>query len=350
MTARGRYVAVGLVGALTVGGPTVLAPPATGGSDDLPAEVAVTLRDEAIDESSGLVLRGDSLLTVNDSGDGPHLYEVSLRTGRTVGVTTFAGEDPMDVEALAAGPDQAVWVGDIGDNRRSRGSVRLYRFVPPPGGGEVSATSFDLVYPDRPHDAETLLVHPGTGRVLVVTKRFAGGGAVYRAPRRLRPGRTHELERLAPVAGMVTDGTFLPGGRRVLLRTYGTASVYTYPGFEKVATFALPSQEQGEAVAVGDDGRVYLTSEGALSDVLVLDLPAAPSAGASPPRPDPAAPDGTAPDATAPERDAPSTGHDPPPWRGLEPAGLLLAMVGAGLVVSAGLWLRAALRRGRRRR
>lgn len=285
MSRRGRCVAAALLALAAAGGPTAFAPPTAHGSDEVVAEVAVVLRDAAIDESSGLVVRGDSLFTVNDSGDGPLVYQVSMRSGRTVAVTRFSGEDPVDVEALAPGRDGAVWVGDIGDNRRSRGSVRLYRLVPAPGGGEVAATSYDLVYPDRAHDAETLLVHPRTGRVLVVTKRFAGGGAVYRAPRRLRPGATHQLERLAPVAGMVTDGTFLRGGDRVLLRTYGTAAVYTYPGFEPVVQLALPAQEQGEAVAVGSDGRVYLTSEGARSAVLVLDLPSAPERAHRPERP-----------------------------------------------------------------
>lgn len=350
MSPRTRYFAAGLLAVASIGGPGALTPFATSdGSGEVAAEVATTLRDGAIDESSGAVVRGGRMFTVNDSGDGPYVYEVDLGTGETTGVTTFAGEEPEDVEALAPGRGGAVWVGDIGDNRRSRGSVRLHRLVPVPGGGDVAAAAFDLVYPDRQHDAEALLVHPRTGRVLVVTKAFSG--AVYAAPRRLEPGQTHELERVASVPGLVTDGTFLPSGDRVLLRTYGSAAVYTYPGFEPVVDFELPTQEQGEAVAVGGDGRVYLTSEGEGSDVLVMDLPEEPTPG-----PSPQVPSGQA-DSAADGHDGgqdggsaePSTRYDPEPWMGLGPAGLLLAVLGSGLVLLALLWVRASLRRSRRR-
>lgn len=307
------------------------------------AEVAVTLRDDAIDESSGAVVRGRRLFTVNDSGDGPYLYEVDLRTGETVGVTTFADAEPEDVEALASGTGREIWVGDIGDNRTARDSIHLYRTVPLSGGGEVSAPRYELVYPDRAHDAEALLVHPRTGRVLVVTKTFARGGTVYAAPRRLDPDGPNRLEEVGSVPGMVTDGTFLPGGDRVLLRTYGSGAVYSYPELEEITSFQLPAQEQGEAVAVGDDGRVYLTSEGGGTDVLVMDLPR--------PTADPSAqPTEDAEAAGDAERAEPSTRYDPQPWMGLGPAGLLLAVLGSGVALGLVWWLvRASRRRSRRR-
>jgi hypothetical protein len=331
MSRRGRYLAAGLVAVASLAGPSALMPLASNGSPDVSGEVVATFRDEAIDESSGLVVRGERLFTVNDSGDGPYLYEVDLRTGETVGVTTFADEDPVDVEALAPGTGEEVWVGDIGDNLRSRGSIRIHRLVPADGGGRVDSTTYDLAYPDGPHDAETLLVHPRTERVLVVTKSFGRGGQAHRAPRRLEPGRIHRLEPIAAVPGMITDGTFLPDGKRVLLRTYGAATVYSYPDFEVLQELELPPQEQGEAVAVGDDGRVYLTSEGALSDVLVLDLPAAE---------EPA--EAEAEDDAEAEED---TGGEAAPGR---PRGYALAAVAGAALVA--LLVRASRRRGRRRR
>ncbi|HEU4515237.1 MAG TPA: hypothetical protein VFR87_19165 [Nocardioidaceae bacterium] len=323
----------------------VVAPPAAGGQTGTDrAEVVVTLRDEAIDESSGAVVQGRRLFTVNDSGDGPYLYEVDLRTGETVGVTTFAADEPEDVEALAPGVGGALWVGDIGDNRTSRDSIHLYRVVPQRGGGEVSAPRYELEYPDGAHNAEALLVHPRTGRVLVVTKTFARGGTVYRAPRRLDPDGPNRLEKIGAVAGMVTDGAFLPGGDRLLLRTYGSGAVYAYPAVEEVTSFGLPAQEQGEAVAVGDDGRVYLTSEGERSDVLVMDLPSPGAGPSAEPSDDDEAPAEQTGDTE------PSTRYDPEPWMGLGPAGLLLAVLGSGIALGLVWWLvRASRRRGRRR-
>lgn len=338
---RGRTARLLLAGGLALvaaAGPSALVSLAADtGEGGAPGRVVTTLRDERIDESSGLVVRDGVLFTVNDSGDAAVVYTVDLRSGRTTAVSTYDEEEPEDVEALAEGRGGRVWVGDIGDNRRTRGSVVVHRLRPRRSGdGPVRAQSFRLTYPDRQHDAEALLVHPRTGRLLVVTKRLTGGG-VYRAPARLRPGATHELERVGRVPGLVTGGTFLPGGRRLLLRTYGGLAVYTYPGLELVASAELPPQEQGEAVAIGPDGRAYVTSEGTHSQVLSVPLP-------RPPR------DTEEPDATpgAPDRQPPRT-YQPEPFMGLGPWGLAgaaaVGLVGLGLLRAA---VRAARRRGRR--
>lgn len=118
-------------------------------------------------------------------------------------------------------------------------------------------------------------MHPTSGRVFVVSKSVFGG-TVYAAPEPLRPGgRANRLRAFAQVAGLVTDGTFFPDGRHVLLRTYGTASVYTFPGFDLVGTVRLPGQQQGEGISVSRRGRVLISSEGLHSDVLAVTLPAA---------------------------------------------------------------------------
>ncbi len=341
MSPRTRYFAASLLVVAPFGGPSAVGPFISNGSSDVEPKVVVTFRDDRIDESSGLVVRGGRLFTVNDSGDGPYLYEVDMRSGETRAVTTFDDEDPEDDEALAPGRAGTVWVGDIGDNRSSRHSIRLYRVAPARSDGTVKAATYDLAYPDRPHNSETLLVHPRTGRVLVVTKSITGG-VVYEAPTRLRQGETHELQRVGSVPGLVTDGTFLPGGDRVLLRTYGAAAVYTYPDFTWVRDVPLPVQEQGEAVAVDRGGRVYLSSEGEHSDVLMTNLAPLPeAAGTATPTPTTA----PAPE-TRPEPRQRREYH-PEPWLGLGPGPVLLAALGSGALV---LLVRAALRRSRRRR
>src|SRR5262249_52966757 len=95
----------------------------------------VRFQDEAIDESSGRVLKGDPTPTVNASGDGPRVFVVDRDTGRTVGVTTYADQDPVDVEAIAAGPGGMLFVGDIGDNEAEREHITVYE-LPMPGPGD----------------------------------------------------------------------------------------------------------------------------------------------------------------------------------------------------------------------
>jgi hypothetical protein len=336
MSPRARLLAAGLLAVAPVAAPFAVGALASQGGADVPAQVALTFRDPRIDESSGLVVRDGRVYTVNDSGDGPYVYQVDPRTGRTVAVTTYDDESPEDVEALAAGPDGTLWVGDIGDNRRWRGSVRVHRVVPGRESGRVAAATYELAYPDGPHDAETLLVEPRTGRLLLVTKGYRGG-VVYAAPRRLRAGETQVLEQVGTVQGMVTDGTFLPGGDRLLLRTYGSAELYSYPSLRLLARTELPSQRLGEGIAV-EDGSVYLSSEGEGSDVLTYPLRRVEQA---------RAPDQqrTQPPASPPP--GTNSDRDPQPWMGLGPGRYLLTALGVGAAVVA---LRAVLRRGRRRR
>jgi hypothetical protein len=231
--------------------------------------------DPRVVESSGIVDSGRYVESINDSGDGPYVYVLSESTGRTVGVTTYSSGSVHDVESLAPGRHGSVWVGDTGDNLTSRENIDIYH-VPDvrPGDRTLQAPRFALAYPDGAHDAETLLVSPRDGRMFVVSKS-AFGGTVYAAPRHLRTDRVNAMHTFAQVNGLVTDGTFFPDGRHVLLRTYGSASVYTVPGFGLVGTVHLPRQRQGEGISVGPQGRILVSSEGENTPVLQVFLPAA---------------------------------------------------------------------------
>ena len=98
-----------------------------------------------------------------------------------------------------------------------------------------------MAYPDGPHDAEALAVHPRTGRVYVVTKGRNGGG-VYALPE--KPSRTgvNRLERVAPAPAMVTDAVFLPDGSGLVVRTYTHAVLLDADSFLQVASDVLPLQ------------------------------------------------------------------------------------------------------------
>lgn len=286
----------------------------------VPGEPVFAFQDPAIDESSGLVAGDGVVVTVNDSGDSNRIFTVDVATGKTVGVTHWQGE-ARDNEALAPAGEDEVWVGDIGDNTATRDHVTVSRV--PYGRGErtVTAPTYELVYPDGAHDAETLLSDPATGRLYVVVKEFIG--RLYAAPATLDPDGPNRLEPVEEVLGVATDGAFYPDGKHVVLRSYGQAVVYTWPALERVGRFDLPAQRQGEAIAVADDGQVLLSSEGEGSQVLRVDLAL--------PEPAPSEP---------PERGG--TDEDPPaqavwwPW----------AALGGGVVVVLGAFVALARRRG----
>lgn len=250
----------------------LLAVPARAADPPIPSARLFSFGDDRILESSGLVDRARVVYTNNDSGDAAIVYGVDPATGRTVTTTTYA-PSVHDVEAIAPGAGGTIWAGDIGDNAHRRGDVAVYQVRPL--AGSHPGTRYLLRYPDGPHDAETLLVQPHTHRVFVVSKS-PFGGVVYAAPRRLVSGpQSQRLRAFAKVSGLVTDGAFFPDGRHVVLRTYGTASVYTFPDFRLTGTVQLPAQPQGEGISVGPGGRVLVSSESLHSQVLAVRLPAA---------------------------------------------------------------------------
>jgi hypothetical protein len=303
-----------------------------------PGEELFSFADPAIDESSGLVVDGDTVLTVNDSGSGPVVHVVDAASGETVGRTTYTTDEVVDVEALAAGRDGSVWVGDIGDNGGRRASITVYRLPPlEPGDRTVAAERFELRYVDGPKDAETLLVHPRTGRLHVVSKGLFGG-RVYAAPEQLRTDGTAVLRPVGEVEGTVTDGAYFQDGRHVVVRTYSSAAVLDAEGWESLGRFALPDQRQGEGVAVAGGGRrLLLSSEGRRAEVLSVPLPAPVLRAMEPPV-----------DSTSPAR--PSTpeevevaaddGWSARTWTGV----VLLAGVGVAVVATVARHLRARRR------
>jgi hypothetical protein len=228
-------------------------------------------QDPAITEASGLVVTDGLFVTMNDSGDSARVFAVDPHTCRTVGVTRWHA-DAIDDESLApAGRPGEVWVGDTGQNIATRPYITIAKVPVGRGDRDVPGEIHKLAYPDGRHDAETLIRNPVTGQLFIVSKEFIG--RIYAIPRHLGPGVT-TMKAGKTVLGLATDGAFFPDGKHVILRNYGQAAIYTWPALDRIATIDLPRQQQGEGIAVADDGRIYLDSEGIRAPVLELHLPA----------------------------------------------------------------------------
>jgi len=244
------------------------------GAAPVTSRVEFRFADPRITESSGLTVGDGYFVTTNDSGDAGRIYTVDPGTGETVGTTTYA-ESATDVEALAPAGNREVWVADIGANAAPRRTVSVTKVPFGPGDESVDVPSYDLVYPDdRSRDAESLLVEPGTGRLLVLTKEVFGG-ALYRAPAELDEDGPNRLERTGDqrLIGIATDAAFFPDGDHVVVRDYSKAVFYTWPDLEQIGDVVLPEQPQGEAIAVDSEDRVHLSTEGQDSEVLFISLP-----------------------------------------------------------------------------
>lgn len=229
----------------------------------------------------------------NDSGDEPRFYAVD-RAGSTVHTVEAGGASAVDWEDMALVGGR-LYAGDIGDNRERRDGVQIYRIDEPALGdgsprSRVAAQRMTLRYPDGAHDAETLLVHPGTGEIGLVTKD-AENAALYVTSGFLA-GETVTLERAATVPlSLATAGDVSSDGRAIVLRDYTSGYLFDLDGpalasafDEPPLTFDLPFAGQSEAVAFEPGGsRVLTTSEGAGSPVFAVDVPTAPEPGSPSP-------------------------------------------------------------------
>ncbi|WP_405389321.1 esterase-like activity of phytase family protein [Streptomyces sp. NBC_01102] len=244
------------------------------------ADRTFTIEDPRIKESSGLAasrIHPGVYWTHNDSDDGPYVYAVDSRTGKTVATITLRGVgEPRDVEAISIGPDGNLYVGDIGDNLDgSWDHVWIYRFPEPKklADATVQATQFDVKYADGARNAEALMVHPKTGRVYVASKNEDGGG-LYEGPAKLTTGGANVFRRVGEVP-WVTDGAFSPDGKDLVLRSYFSTRGYAFEDGRLGADYrvSVPLQGQSESVTFTADGSAMMFgSEGERSEVVRVDV------------------------------------------------------------------------------
>jgi len=259
--------AVGLFMACLAAGPAFA-------DDGSPSSFTIT--DSRITESSGLAassLHKGIYWTHNDSDDGPYVYAVDSATGKTVATVTMRGVgSPRDVEAISIGPDDQIYVGDIGDNLGgSWDHVWIYRFPEPKQLKDmtVTATQYVVRYQDGARNAESLVIHPKTGRAYIVSKNEDGGG-LYEGPKTLSASGVNIFRRIADIPLWATDAAFSPDGTRLVVRGYFNAEMYRWSGGapHDIGDLDVPLQRQGESVTFTPDGRALMYgSEGEQSDV-----------------------------------------------------------------------------------
>jgi hypothetical protein len=234
----------------------------------------------AVPEASGIAEAAGAWWTHNDT-DGPVLFRLD-GSGQATPVTV-SGATAGDWEDLAAAGcptavgDRCLYIADIGDNRGSRQRITIYT-VPIPKAGSTTterATAYHATYPDYPHDAEALLVISGSAlklsptppTILIVTKEVPT--QIYAFIASQNPGETGTLKLFRTLKDKVriTGGAVSPDERWVALRSNTTLLLYTLDGFAKGAEpirvdLRGLKEPQGEGVAFGRGGEIYLVSEG----------------------------------------------------------------------------------------
>ena len=283
-----------------------------------------TIKESDISESSGLAISGitpDAFWTHNDSGNSAHLFLVATN-GKTLARCKLKNAKNRDWEAMCSFDHDGIpWlmVADVGDNSLKRTKLKLYLLPEPKLSAEKSvekkskkkknkksgekiesdASVVEFTYSDGAHNVEAAAVTPDGKSVWFIEKIYSND------PRRIRPG-IYKLDlkatdfqigenedppfysagRLAdfPIRN-VTGMAFSPDGRRLIVRNYLNAHVFTRPEGKtwaevvasvKPTPVVMPIQSQGEAICFTRDSKsVLITSEFKRSTIWKVDLPVA---------------------------------------------------------------------------
>jgi hypothetical protein len=87
---------------------------------------SVTTLSSVIKETSGLIVLNDRLITINDSGNQPILYEIDTLTGQVARQVVIANALNIDWESICFDDDN-IYIADIGNNLGTRQNLKVYK-------------------------------------------------------------------------------------------------------------------------------------------------------------------------------------------------------------------------------
>ena len=262
-------------------------------SFEKPFEIGRIESPEVI-ESSGLAAsqcQPNVYWTHNDSGDDAFVFAMTsggkhLGTWRVTNATNLDWED-MSV-AKAADGICYLYVGDIGNNKLTKVDMKVYRVKEPTVSDSdrmstkknapqtEPAATLVFRYADTPHNAETLIVHPTTGDVYVLTKRLDGPSLVFKIAPHFDTSQVLIATKVGEVGvpavpdGFLTGGAVSLDGKRVFLCDYvagyelnlGDGADFDEIWKSRPVRVDLGDRKIGEAVTFTPDGNAILaTSE-----------------------------------------------------------------------------------------
>ena len=248
-----------------------------------------------ISEASGIAASRQNPGVVwihNDTGYPGSIFALSTNgtaLGRYYIPNVFSG----NFEDIAVGPGsspehQYVYLADIGDNFANRPSIRVFRFPEPavypyfsnspPVLPVVAAQEIEMTYPDKPYDAEALMIDPLTGDLFIATKE-TNSARIYMTTRaKLDAGGPIELTfvREMSFSGFrsVAAGDISFDGRLISMRRNGRAWTWARSASQTVSNALAatgttqpvatdPEDLNGEAIGFHATGLGYFTiSEG----------------------------------------------------------------------------------------
>lgn len=244
----------------------------------MPSRRLAQLTNTKLEEVSGIttsVANPGLFWAHNDSGNPAVVYLVDedLKVRLSCKLKGVRNRDWEDI-AIGRGPDKTkryVYVADIGDNNAKYSLKHLYRFEEPVLGnqsGEILISDFDTItfrLEDGKKDTETIMVHPETSDVYVVSKREKPV-YVYELKYPFSKDTLTAKKVISLPLTQIVSGDFSPDGDEILLKNYDNIYYWDLDGKafaeglkRAPAIINYTEEPQGEAIAFNLDGSGFYT-------------------------------------------------------------------------------------------
>ncbi len=187
-----------------------------------------------VEETSGLLYLDGKVITHNDSGNAPELYEVDSVSGAITRTIVISNATNVDWEDLCV-DDTCIYIGDFGNNQGTRTNLCIYRvriadFL---SSNSIVADTLTFSYADQTDftanantnfDAEAFFA---MGDSLYIFSKNWGNlqSKVYALPKNAK-GYSCENSATIPVNGLVTSADYLASKNEVMLVGYSTLSCF----------------------------------------------------------------------------------------------------------------------------
>lgn len=258
--------------------------------------LVVKVADDNLTEISGMEtsrVNPGMVLVFNDEVNEYQVRSVSLKTGARYAALKFSQPLPSlgDPEAIRWSKVSSKMVlADVGDNDNNRptsggNQPALYEFTEPKGAGAKTVTvrKLPIRYPGGATNCETLLIHPTTNEVFLISKE-AGQARVfsYGTLQSMGTGtgdNVGTLVRTLSSVSLVADGTHTWDGNSVLLRCAGVSDTICFKvnaaatSWTPADRLATPAMTKSEAIAAESTCAFLTTTEGSDAPIYRVLLP-----------------------------------------------------------------------------
>jgi hypothetical protein len=252
-----------------------------GGSNEKFTINKITNLHTAINETSGLINFNGRIITHNDSGGEPALYEIDITNGNVNRIVTISNANNKDMEDITQ-DENYIYIGDMGNNSNKRTDQAIYKIKKSDylANNEVVAEKITFSYKEQTDftssnqstnfDSEALVNIDNS--LFLFTKNWGDlMTSVYKIP---KEKGDYELTRIDTynIKGLITGGDYNKNKKTVFLTGYKDFKPFIVilsdfsqnnplDGKVDKTNISVNGSMQIEGIATNPDGTYYISAE-----------------------------------------------------------------------------------------